>query len=541
MFRYYSLARVCYAYLHDVRFFNVFESGGRTAFLGSLWHTRGWTLQELIAPSVVIFLSNDWRVIGSKAELAVEIEQATQVPASLLRLEADLASFSVAQRMSWAARRETTRPEDHAYCMLGLFGIKLTPLYGEGLSDAFYRLQEEIMKRFADTTLFAWHGALPADLQANDASMFQSPSSHDHSLASYLLAPSPHAFLDSRGILFTPPIVGGPQYDGASHVSYVSVNHKSTPISYTSLIFLLANVSSKQPARSYEDSELRRVPTFSITPHGILAYIPLGHCDLGTISIFFWSSSNDSRMGLRLIPCPNSIDPSRPLYDIDSSEERIASLRRDERGQLLYRDSIITIEWKEIYLAHRPPPEKLPLEQTQSLYMPLNLGILTPFRIPGSQLGLLYYNTGLRLAEITAVQLPWDGYEPFMLTFRVPTEERPMRTSFPGITIHLGRCARSVPDGQLGPHWAKLMFHPFGSAGPRARPGSVTHSCSEDHINVWPEYTKLFTVALPGSGSNLFWVVSAPGPSLPSITLSFTKCSLNPEKTLVLNISVTER
>lgn len=153
MYRYYSLARLCYAYLRDVQWLDTHYSLPR--FYESKWHTRGWTLQELIAPEIVVFLSQSWSIIGTKADLAGDLELITKVPATVLTLEASPAEKSVAQRMSWAASRHTTRSEDEAYCLLGIFGINMPTLYGEG-RQAFRRLQEEIMKKSPDTTVFAW-------------------------------------------------------------------------------------------------------------------------------------------------------------------------------------------------------------------------------------------------------------------------------------------------------------------------------------------------------------------------------------------------
>ncbi|EJF60782.1 hypothetical protein DICSQDRAFT_137332, partial [Dichomitus squalens LYAD-421 SS1] len=83
------------------------------------------------------------------------------VPATVLRKEVELSSISVAQRMSWAAGRETTRVEDEAYCLMGIFSINISTLYGEG-RQAFYRLQEGIMKKLVDTSLVAWGYSTPS-------------------------------------------------------------------------------------------------------------------------------------------------------------------------------------------------------------------------------------------------------------------------------------------------------------------------------------------------------------------------------------------
>ncbi|KAI0742589.1 hypothetical protein C8Q80DRAFT_915339 [Daedaleopsis nitida] len=151
MYRYYFLAAVCYAYrLHPCA--GALESGprGESHFARSKWHTRGWTSQELIAPRFVLLVSRTWDVLGSKADdlRAQELESITHIPASVLRLERRPRDM----RISGAASRTTTRLEDEAYCLLGLFGINMPTLYGEG-RNALRRLQEEIM-RMSDDTIY---------------------------------------------------------------------------------------------------------------------------------------------------------------------------------------------------------------------------------------------------------------------------------------------------------------------------------------------------------------------------------------------------
>ena len=195
MFRYYSMSRVCYAYLQDVP---SNEGPSHTEqshewdlqFSQSRWHTRGWTLQELIAPREMILLSGNWDVLGTKLDLADKLEEATRVPASLLTLDRSVDDFSVAQRLSWAASRRTTRREDEAYSLLGLFDITMPTLYGEG-QNAFFRLQEEIMKKTSDTTLFAW------------GAFHEGWSWHGNYPARFLFAPSVEAFKACARFVFT--------------------------------------------------------------------------------------------------------------------------------------------------------------------------------------------------------------------------------------------------------------------------------------------------------------------------------------------------
>ncbi|RPD63833.1 HET-domain-containing protein [Lentinus tigrinus ALCF2SS1-6] len=153
MFEWYAQASVCYAYLHDVPD-HEYPSGERSKFRSSKWFKRGWTLQELVAPRFVVFLSKDWTVLGTKHVLARVIEEITHISRAVLTHEESLDAVSIAERMSWASERQTTRVEDEAYSLLGIFGIHMPTIYGEG-NQAFIRLQEEILRRIPDQSLFA--------------------------------------------------------------------------------------------------------------------------------------------------------------------------------------------------------------------------------------------------------------------------------------------------------------------------------------------------------------------------------------------------
>ncbi|KAF1984005.1 HET-domain-containing protein [Aulographum hederae CBS 113979] len=151
MFEYYNHSAVCYAYLADIDSLDTLEQ--------SRWFTRGWTLQELLAPRVVIFFDSQWRKLGTKHgsenSLSKQIASRTGIPEDVIQGRL-VQTCNVAQRMSWAAQRELTREEDSAYCLLGLFDIHMTVIYGEGAEKAFLRLQEEIIRQSADHTLFIW-------------------------------------------------------------------------------------------------------------------------------------------------------------------------------------------------------------------------------------------------------------------------------------------------------------------------------------------------------------------------------------------------
>jgi hypothetical protein len=148
MYAFYNQATICYVYLYDVVSLKDFEQ--------SSWFTRGWTLQELLAPSKLHFFNREWKPIGSKRRLAPKIERTTGIPRRALR-SFSLDEYCVAEKLSWSAKRTTTREEDCAYCLLGLFQINMPLLYGEG-ARAFQRLQEEIMKISTDMSIFLWQG-----------------------------------------------------------------------------------------------------------------------------------------------------------------------------------------------------------------------------------------------------------------------------------------------------------------------------------------------------------------------------------------------
>jgi hypothetical protein len=163
MFRWYENAQVCYAFLDDVPSrYPSFDGDSHDAygrpwpwnwyFRSSQWFTRGWTLQELLAPCCLLFLSSDWKHIGSRESLADEISRITGIKEDQLL---DFRACSAATKLSWAAKRQTTRPEDRAYSLFGLLGINLPLLYGEG-NRAFARLQTELIRQSADETVLLW-------------------------------------------------------------------------------------------------------------------------------------------------------------------------------------------------------------------------------------------------------------------------------------------------------------------------------------------------------------------------------------------------
>ncbi|KAL8647051.1 MAG: hypothetical protein Q9226_006597 [Calogaya cf. arnoldii] len=189
MYAWYKNAHHCYVHLSDVWS----EEDAREDEIcqttldqikKSQWFTRGWTLQELLAPDVVYFMDHDWHYLGTKGDLIQNISEVTGIDTMYLLPAPDIRAHdpygpctktsdcrghppilklaltgrwepSVATRMNWVSKRQTTRIEDLAYCMLGIFDVNMPLLYGEG-RKAFRRLQLEIIKQSSDESIFAW-------------------------------------------------------------------------------------------------------------------------------------------------------------------------------------------------------------------------------------------------------------------------------------------------------------------------------------------------------------------------------------------------
>ncbi|TBU51618.1 hypothetical protein BD310DRAFT_890577 [Dichomitus squalens] len=197
MYIWYGAAHVCHVFLADVPRGDDTDAKA-SLFRTSRWFTRGWTLQELLAPEDVRFLAQDWSFIGSKAGLAVVLEERTGIELEVLLHKRSLHDVSVAKRMSWAADRETTRVEDRAYSLLGIFDINMPALYGEG-ERAFRRLQVEILLRIPDQSLFAWT-AQPRIDYVGPRMPLKKWSSYDFDPSVTLFATSPSDFAASRYI-----------------------------------------------------------------------------------------------------------------------------------------------------------------------------------------------------------------------------------------------------------------------------------------------------------------------------------------------------
>lgn len=196
MFRWYQNASICYAYLGDVDAYGTLNNANlidpdhpRNGDLDEMpemiqvreeqvsekakykmrkevghslrnanWFKRGWTLQELLAPRYLVFMDKYWHRIGARESWALDIYVVTRIEPKHLNSfnPTDFTSCSIAMRMSWASTRKTTVEEDETYSLIGLFGISLPLIYGEGRWQAFHRLQRELIKMYSDDSMFAW-------------------------------------------------------------------------------------------------------------------------------------------------------------------------------------------------------------------------------------------------------------------------------------------------------------------------------------------------------------------------------------------------
>ncbi|KAH7092441.1 HET domain-containing protein [Paraphoma chrysanthemicola] len=180
MYKWYWQASICYAYLSDVSSNLTWETW-EEELQSSRWFSRGWTLQELLAPDTVEFYNKSWQLLGTRARLVDHIQQVTRIDKRFLLNRDIIEDANIATKFSWAAPRTTTRVEDRAYCMLGLVQVNMPMLYGEG-DRAFYRLQLEIIRQTNEHSIFAWQ-----------------PHSSDWQ-TSAVLAPSPEFFMSAADI-----------------------------------------------------------------------------------------------------------------------------------------------------------------------------------------------------------------------------------------------------------------------------------------------------------------------------------------------------
>lgn len=261
MYSWYAYSGACYAFLRDV---NPPTEGTparewRISFRGSEWFKRGWTLQELIAPRTVIFVSkapeayhDGWEVLGSKHNLAACISSETGIDVAVLTFERSPEEIPIAQRMAWMQSRETTRLEDEAYCLMGIFGVNMQTNYGEG-RYAFVRLQEKILSQSPDQTIFAW-----------------GPSLDDPSLIQNLLRSSP----SGTPTVNTPPNLSDDPATSSFPEQYLLASSpKDFSPEFSAKLICLSREEFWQCLGFSEAQPVYQV--FEITPFGLRAPLPV--------------------------------------------------------------------------------------------------------------------------------------------------------------------------------------------------------------------------------------------------------------------------
>lgn len=220
MFEWYKKAECCYTYLSDYQDEGEVSPGIiKDKLARCRWFTRGWTLQELIASRTMVLFDRQWAVVGTKDILSSELAEITGIDEQVLQVMDYMFGLPVGTRMSWAAKRQTTRVEDLAYSLLGIFNINMPMLYGEG-DKAFLRLQEEILTQHHDVSLFAWRQ------QEKPGPAFRG-----------MFAQSPAEFVDCSSIVSrSSPFFSGVRFSVANHGLMVDLDdHAGTspPDSFT--------------------------------------------------------------------------------------------------------------------------------------------------------------------------------------------------------------------------------------------------------------------------------------------------------------------
>ncbi|KAI5993088.1 heterokaryon incompatibility protein-domain-containing protein [Pisolithus orientalis] len=297
MYVWYANSDRCYAYLHDMGANTLPTKPDNNKFAKfngwPKWFSRGWTLQELIAPEDVHFFNRNWEFVTRKRKCARTLKVITRISVDALEKGLSWSYPSVAQIMSWAADRRTTREEDRAYSLLGLFGVYMPLLYGEG-KNAFLRLQLEVIRMTNDQSIFAWgwtrNAGMAHSFLANDPSHFRDCSS--------VIRMSPSDFM------------------------------------------VALEKSSSRKLRELASAE-ERFQTFTVTNHGIEIWLPLKH----------ESCSGDSEFFSAILACCDARAQSGPVTIII---EQFRSNRSRYFGRPSVAETqMIPIEFKPILLPYR--------------------------------------------------------------------------------------------------------------------------------------------------------------------------------------------
>ncbi|PIL26291.1 hypothetical protein GSI_12047 [Ganoderma sinense ZZ0214-1] len=444
MYKWYKSSEVCYAYLKDVPSDDVVKARD-SAFRKSRWHSRGWTLQELIAPDSVVFLSVDWRELGSRAELSLLLQVITGLPAKLMLGVTRPAEYSACIRMSWASKRQTTRIEDEAYCLMGLFGVNMPTNYGEG-KRAFLRLQYEIMQhKECDMSLFAFgEPILPKEI-IRDGIVFEGRNEQidRDNPWQYLLGDSPRQFRISFRYI---PDLGSDA---------------------------LQKYPPPQPSVTTAIGPFDRVelPHATVTSYGIQFRLPVAVVDDVTLAIILCQAGS-RHFGLFLTRDDRAKDPQRPRYFVGRGYTRATTrpaiylARMCDLGGDLYKLTFngkpVQASWSTIYLV--PTASDLDCESATSPNLLINCHPHSLFQLPRWLVDRLI---GLRF-EVDEAR-----YSATLQIIRI------VHRSEGRIYLCIGKCTKHPggPEGSKGPLWAKVFVSTLVS------PKEFTHDCSKDHLD----------------------------------------------------------
>ncbi|KAI0740640.1 heterokaryon incompatibility protein-domain-containing protein [Earliella scabrosa] len=505
MFTWYSFAEVCFAYLEDVP--SDCKLGALdSAFRRARWHTRGWTLQELIAPQVVIFISQDWKRLGDKAHLADLIEGITGVWADVLRYERPCTEISVATRMWWASIRRTTRVEDEAYCLMGLFQINMPTLYGEG-RQAFQRLQHEIIKVTRDTSILAWGLYIPegwSPVQSVD---------------------SPNADSSKTDLTSMQPFARSPEKFKCMSLYSPDLRRPLQPyLPWQWPPHMLQDHSEDVERREHGPFGQIELPTLISTVDGLACRFPIIEVDGMTIAVLLCEISA-CHVGLLLHPSPTLVqDPRRRMYRTaytfqlgdDMGDTRLIELGSDYYN-IFINGQHLKAEWRDICIEDS---RAMVLNVAESLASINCIATVPPFRIPLWLIGRL---TAVELhpARVMVLSHPGTAASDPETPMYVILQCSKLSSPSESVDFYLGTCAVSAANsGRKTSRWANVVIHDDENWLAAL---DDSHDCNQHHVDDWPNGTKAF------------------GDADRTVILSFRPCKLNPKNTLVMHAELEGR
>ena len=474
MYDWYRYSGTCYCFLHDLHDIDTSDPTFCEEFGNSKWFTRGWTLQELLAPSVLLFLSKTWRVIGTKYTLASIVETVTHIDYTVLTFEQPLEAVSVARKMSWAASRTTTRVEDEAYSLMGIFGVTIPISYGEG-RYAFIRLQEEIVKHCPDQTIFAWGRDLdpselmfapPGHVDGTSNNLSVSQPSLNINRDEYLLASGPRHFKQSSTFRRLSQGAFAELLDLSPEDTY----QVFTPTSY--------GMHACVPVLTvYRDDSLFNPPTHI----ALLACEDQYHRLFALLLRPHWQDEIDGYNFLvgAIVGDPNTLVSSdTPLqshyYRVTFlTREDVVSLRQD-------------IKMVDLYIPHRPTITSQKLELEEATHAALrDSREFFEVRLSGWSRTLLTLS-GYTLSPPTDVNIARHDGRLVSTPLSTPiTSAIVIFDNDEHITIRIGRCSCALAEQY---HLLAVMVSARGRSSPLGEKQFQTHHYKKDdpaHIHSW--------------------------------------------------------